>query len=198
MSKDLIACARTEALRLRRELEATPAFRRLHALEQLLAAYGEAVTPEAMGVSGGADRAYSASRQPRNQSTTTARAIQGAADYLRQIQRRAQSLEIMQYLEAQGLEFRGKKPTTVVASILSHSDLFDNVRGEGYGLREWLPRQEPFELSNDPTVEELDRFLAENAGGSGDVHEPDQARLDSDEEIGSNDAIRPRHYGAAA
>jgi hypothetical protein len=42
-----------------------------------------------------------------------------------------------QALNAKGIEVPGQKPTAVVASYLSHSTRFDNVRGQGYGLTEW-------------------------------------------------------------
>jgi len=60
------------------------------------------------------------------------------ADFLRSKGSRAASGEILKTLNARGIEVPGKKPTAVVASYLSHSPRFDNIRDEGgYGLPEW-------------------------------------------------------------
>jgi hypothetical protein len=129
MSADLLNAARAEEQRLLKELEATALFRRLQAVRAVLAEYETA--PERSAAS------PRARRQTVREPSLTTQIIVTAEDYLRQIQRRAQSLEILQVAQQRGIEVKGNKPTTVVASILSHCDTFDNVRGEGYGLREW-------------------------------------------------------------
>jgi hypothetical protein len=130
MSAELVSAAKAEEQRLLRELEATSLYRRLEAVRALLSEYqgDAAVTPAQPSRT-----RHSATRQ----GSLTSRVIEIAQDHLRQVQRRAQSLEILRVAQDRGIEFKGNKPTTVVASILSHCDLFDNVRGEGYGLAEW-------------------------------------------------------------
>jgi hypothetical protein len=58
-------------------------------------------------------------------------------DFLKQRGSRAFSGEILEALIAKGIEVAGNKPSAVVASYLSHSSRFNNVRGQGYGLVEW-------------------------------------------------------------
>jgi hypothetical protein len=128
MSTDLLKAAQAEEQRLVRELESTPLFRRLEAVRAVLRAYQD--PPEAFG------RPTVVVRSARPVSLTS-QVIAIAQEHLRKQQRRAQSLEILHAVQGRGIEVPGDKPTTIVASILSHSDLFDNVRGQGYGLTEW-------------------------------------------------------------
>jgi hypothetical protein len=129
MSAELLSVARAEEQRLLRELEATSLFRRLEAVRALLAEYESTpnITPSS----------HRARRPTSRKGSLTSQVIAVAEDYLRKVQRRAQSLEILRVAQEHGMEVKGEKPTTVVASILSHCDLFDNVRGKGYGLKEW-------------------------------------------------------------
>jgi hypothetical protein len=60
-----------------------------------------------------------------------------AAEYLRQKGSRATSGEILKELTDRGIEVGGKDPSKVTSSYLSHSPLFNNVPGQGYGLAEW-------------------------------------------------------------
>jgi hypothetical protein len=65
-----------------------------------------------------------------------------AAEFLQQKGSRASSGEIFEVLRAKGIDIPGTKPTAVVASYLSHSARFDNIRGQGgYGLAEWSQAQ---------------------------------------------------------
>jgi hypothetical protein len=87
----------------------------------------------------------------------TSQVIEIAQEHLRQQQRRAQSLEILQIVQGRGIEVQGEKPSTIIASILSHSDLFDNVRGQGYGLTEWTaapPAGGTIPVESDDAVDE--------------------------------------------
>jgi hypothetical protein len=74
------------------------------------------------------------SHRPGSLSSAVLRATE---DFLRCKGSRAPSGEILEALNAKGIEVPGQKPTAVVASYLSHSTQFDNVRGQGYGLTEW-------------------------------------------------------------
>ena len=51
--------------------------------------------------------------------------------YLREKKARAQSAEILSVLTDKGIVVGGRKPRSTLASYLSHSALFDNVRNEG-------------------------------------------------------------------
>jgi hypothetical protein len=66
-----------------------------------------------------------------------------AIRYIRAKGARAQAPEIVDAMQGQGMNFRAD----TVSSNLSHSPIFDNVRGEGYGLAEWKDRT-PTETPN--------------------------------------------------
>ncbi len=113
-------------------------FRKYIALRELLAAYGDSLEDEIKVAVIVASPRNGDSNASKSRPGSKASLVEAAAErWFSRVQRRAQSLEIMRALEAEGLEFKGEKPTAALASILSHSDRFDNVRGEGYGLRAW-------------------------------------------------------------
>jgi hypothetical protein len=144
MSAELLRAARAEEQRLLRELESTPLFRRLEAVRSLLAEYGLGAT--AATKSHAETNVEPAKPRYRRAGSLTHQVIAATSEYLREQQRRAPSTEILQALRERGIEVTGQKPNAVVASILSHSELFKNVRGEGYGLTEWgsgLPLLDP-------------------------------------------------------
>lgn len=69
-------------------------------------------------------------------NSNSAKVLTGAAEYLEQIGRRATSREILEALLARGITLNGKAMTSV-SSTLSHSPMFNNVQGLGYGLADW-------------------------------------------------------------
>jgi hypothetical protein len=70
-------------------------------------------------------------------NSDTSKVLAGAAEYLRLIGRRATSREILEALSARGIKLNAKDPMTSVSSSLSHSPMFNNVLGLGYGLADW-------------------------------------------------------------
>jgi hypothetical protein len=184
MSAELVRAARAEEQRLLRELESTPLFRRLEAVRALLAEYGASSMPTAKEGANAASVAPARSRAPstRRAGSLTTQVITATADYLREQQRRAQSLEILQALRARGIEVTGRNPKAVAASILSNSDLFNNVRGEGYGLAEWgsgLPLLDPRQTAEDDGS-------GSETGGDADRELNRASGLDSDSRFVSN------------
>lgn len=84
--------------------------------------------------------------RPRSLPRAGSRAAQVVAltqDYLRQRMKRAQSAEILGFLRLQDVDLPSTNPVATVAAYLSSSDIFDNVRGEGYGLVEWAMAPAP-------------------------------------------------------
>jgi hypothetical protein len=63
--------------------------------------------------------------------------VRASEQFLKRRHRRAQSSEIVQALQEAGIELPEEKASAFVSSYLSTSPLFDNVKGEGYGLVEW-------------------------------------------------------------
>ena len=138
---DFVKAAMEEKRRLFISLQNSNAdFRKYVALRKLIAAYGrgvEADDDQEVSVGAALTSVSKAAVQMSRQGSKAARVQEAVAGWFEKVQKRAKSGEIMQALKAEGIEFAGPKPTTALASILSHSDLFDNVRGEGYGLRVW-------------------------------------------------------------
>jgi hypothetical protein len=60
-----------------------------------------------------------------------------AAEHLMETRKRATGGEIYKAIRAKGIEVRGEKPSATVSACLTSSPVFDHIRGEGYGLREW-------------------------------------------------------------
>jgi hypothetical protein len=64
--------------------------------------------------------------------------IEASADFLRRKGARADSAEIQGELVRSGILERGPRDRSRITSYLGRAKaMFDNVRGEGYGLREW-------------------------------------------------------------
>lgn len=79
----------------------------------------------------------SPARRPGSKASVVGNA---AFTYLRGLGSRVQSQVIVTELASQGITLNGKKPSAVLASILSHDERFNNRidgRGKGYGLALW-------------------------------------------------------------
>jgi hypothetical protein len=63
--------------------------------------------------------------------------IDAAVQYLRHKGGRAPTPEMLEDFEKKGISVSGKDKVGTISSYLSQSPLFDNIRGEGYGLTEW-------------------------------------------------------------
>jgi hypothetical protein len=147
---DFLEAARAEERRLLAELEATPAYKRLKAVRATLDAYtGEfAVTSGSMTIAvapslegdKGDDRDLATPNPERQPQSKRAIWLTGATNYLREKGARATSGELVAVLTSRGIDLGGKNAAWKLSSILSGSPLFDNVRGEGYGLTEWPKR----------------------------------------------------------
>lgn len=135
MSSDLLQMAREEEGRLIGELRNNPTFRKLEAVRAMIGAYEAAAVTGFAHASLQAPRA--AGRISAREGTKAFSQITEAQAFLREKGRRAQTREILDALEARGIVIGSDKPLATLASTLSHSALFDNVRGEGYGLVEW-------------------------------------------------------------
>jgi hypothetical protein len=81
-------------------------------------------------------------RQSFKPGTQAETILMASAAYICQKNARAPSGEILEALIKQGITVGGKSPSATVSSYLSHSALFDNERGRGYGLVEWKSQTE--------------------------------------------------------
>lgn len=143
--------ALAERDRLNAELAAHPAHQALQIVEGVIEAYEKLLGPGVQSpVQAKLEKAAPADPVPGRSSGDRARNLSGkgarsgpiieaAAQYLREIKRRAQSGEIAKVLQERGITITGKSPGGVASSYMSQSPLFDNVQGRngGYGLVEW-------------------------------------------------------------
>jgi hypothetical protein len=136
---DLLSPLFAERSRLETELRQVPVFRQLEAVNSAIAAiksaYEESEPPALIAQP---SEMHASRRQP---GSTTSRVVQVAVETMQSTNRRYKSSEVLELARKAGVEVSGTKPHSVVASILSHDDRFDNRydhRGNGYGLREWV------------------------------------------------------------
>ncbi|MCB4822694.1 hypothetical protein [Roseicella aerolata] len=135
------------------ELEALPLMRKLKAVQAVIAAYEGHAEPAKRsllvpqhGITGvgRAQHAFGVSTftasSRRESSADTIRAA--AADYLREKGARAETPEIVTAIEGRGVCIPSSNKIGVVSSYLSSAKgIFDNQRGQGYGLKEWSEAQ---------------------------------------------------------
>jgi hypothetical protein len=132
---------------LRAELEQNETFRRLQHAEAIVASW-----ERSQQLAAAEPRRAVPTVKTHLPGSATSKIVQGAVEYLRSKGARAASGEIHRALSARGIEVRGKDPLKSTSSYLSHSPLFNNVPGEGYGLAEWsiTGNQSP-QRSREPT-----------------------------------------------
>lgn len=147
MPDDIVTQLKAEEARLIAAVVAAPGFRRLQAIQNTLRAYG--VEPRKIdwgtsllsqvlaGMAPSPEKTTPEVSRPAREGTKAAEIIREAEAFLDQRGGRAQSNEILEHLENKGIKVTGGSPVAVVASYLSTSKLFDNVRGQGYGLTRW-------------------------------------------------------------
>jgi hypothetical protein len=147
----LLRAARREAQELYDELVKIPAFEKWRAAMRVVEIYEAEAKSEPKKPKPGADRSVVNVSVHGVSATGTAAAIahttnvpnsvqiqNAGIEFLRQIGRRAKSKEIADAVREKGIEIRGSDYVATVAAHMSNAKaIVDNVRGEGYGLREW-------------------------------------------------------------
>jgi hypothetical protein len=144
MADQLLEAAQRETAEVLPKLRKDALFRRYELAQRVikeLMEIGGATTVDTVVVTSGALVPPSQNRplQQRGHSRTGA-VLAAAAAYLQSTGRRAQSPELLEQMRGRGIEFPGGAAVETLSSILSASKLFDNVRGQGYGLAEWAAR----------------------------------------------------------
>ena len=158
---DLVNVLRAELVGLESELQADPRYQKMAKIRELLAMYD---TPTALSVSGLAAPSPKDHRAPgsiggnprgRPNSLTT-QVLEASALYLRRKGARAPTSEVTDACVRTGVPLPGPvtKQRDYVSSILSHSPLIDNVRGEGYGLAEWSQSHSPVDPASIEVAEQ--------------------------------------------
>lgn len=125
--------AKREMERLRGELSRNPVFQRLQAIQRLIEIYESA--PEKEAITSKREQVTVATRPVA--TSKTAIIEEAAVAFLKGLNRRATSGEILAHMQSVGIEIGGKKPLSTMASYLSNSKKLNNVPKRGYGLEEW-------------------------------------------------------------
>ena len=175
-----------EQARLEDELRQMAVFRRLEAVRASIASLRSAYDETPAGMNkpspapdGGTINASQTATRRRHVRSMTGRVVEIAEAAMRSTGRRFQSPEILELAAKEGVSVAGEKPNSVVSSILSHDDLFDNTfdkHGRGYGLKEWSRDSESIKSvdalkENEPPAGSL---VGSDAAGEG-VPPPDPA-----------------------
>jgi hypothetical protein len=136
MTDQLLKAAETEAVQLRAELEKIPVYQRLKTVEKFISDYTSLRLVPVQPLQGNISKVAKYGRQ----GSVSANVLEAAEAYLESINRRAMSSEIYEAIKSK-VTVPGKTPTSTLSSYLSTSDLFDNVKGKGYGLSVWKTYQ---------------------------------------------------------
>lgn len=158
MSDDIVRAAKAEEARLLRELENTELYRKLTSVRNLLEIYDPArqgagaptfhAGGSARAAASGSSSSVVAVLRRFREGSRSAEITGLAKEYLKMKGSRAQTGEIVNWMRTRNpsLDLSEVNAVNLVSSYLSTSDLFDNIRGEGYGLVEWSQKptgQEP-------------------------------------------------------
>lgn len=139
MNTPLLKAAEEEASDLRTQLEKSPIYRRLMAVEKFISDY-RLLSPPMLSPTPLVGNLTKTAKYGR-QGSISANVIEASEAYLRRVHKRAMSSEILEGIKDR-VTVPGKSPASTLSSYLSTSDLFDNVKGEGYGLAEWAKTNE--------------------------------------------------------
>jgi hypothetical protein len=148
---DLIKALRERREELRNELQEHPSFQEYELVCRLLerreasVAIPSSLRPKAPQRKPVPKRQQAPPQQPVDRPAPFTRTDKGmnavidaSADFLRRKGSRAESAEIQEELVRRGILEEGPRDRSRITSYLGRAKaMFDNVRGEGYGLREW-------------------------------------------------------------
>jgi hypothetical protein len=148
---DLIKALRERREELRNELQEHPSFQEYELVCRLLERHEASVAipsslrPKAPQRKPVPKRQPAPPQQPVDRPAPFTRTDKGmnavidaSADFLRRKGSRAESAEIQEELVRRGILEEGPRDRSRITSYLGRAKaMFDNVRGEGYGLREW-------------------------------------------------------------
>jgi hypothetical protein len=144
MADPILKAAQRELVKLQAELEVLPAFRRWMLAKAVVDEYEQKSLPTPTGGSTpikGTPTPATPSVIPQVAAKPGSKApqiIAEAVKYLREKGHRVNSTRMANDLMDRGIDLPGKsKPGTLSAYLSAAKDEIDNVRGEGYGLREW-------------------------------------------------------------
>lgn len=137
MSDQMLKSAKLEETRLVSELERSPTYRRLMAVRHLIEAYDQPGAVQTFEPAPEKVTSRPVARATARSASQAASVVATAKEYLEKKGARAETKEILNALQEQGLRFASANPQASLSSALSHHEAFDNVRKQGYGLVEW-------------------------------------------------------------
>jgi hypothetical protein len=156
VTDNIIAALTEEEAKLQAELNANATFRRLEAVRSALQTLKEAYTSTASSQPHRVFISHPSVERGRQPNSITSQILRVAESALRESGQRMSSGQILRAAEQAGVTVNGKKPSAVVASVLSHDGRFVNRadrRGSGYGLREWSAQNEDLGEDREPNKE---------------------------------------------
>jgi hypothetical protein len=148
-SNPIHRAAKAEMKRLSDELlasSAAPLFAEYLEAQAIVAKFDAKAANISQDIAGPPQRAHVQRLAKKNKdsgsraNTEAAQVVEGAKGYLSSLGERATSTRIYGALAYKGVKIGGKEgdgPSRVSAYLSAAKDTFDNVRGQGYGLREW-------------------------------------------------------------
>ncbi|RWD26319.1 MAG: hypothetical protein E5V63_16435 [Mesorhizobium sp.] len=135
MSDPILTAAEAEEIVLLKELENNPTFLRLRTVRQIIALLGGSQSPKDGEEPKAPVRFPPAVRARLSKREDVEDAV---SRHLRETGRRASSGELFTVVQKAGIVIGGAIPSKALASTLSTSDRFNNIRElGGYGLEEW-------------------------------------------------------------
>ncbi|MGO6685368.1 hypothetical protein [Rhizobium leguminosarum] len=140
MANELLDMAKREAAALRSALSKNPEFQKLQQVQKLIDTYE---TFEVESDKGLPETPYKEATAKSGQQTgprpgsKTSLVDEVVTNDLRERGRRASSGDLLPVVQAAGISLGGSIPSKTLASFLTNSKRFNNVKGLGYGLVEW-------------------------------------------------------------
>lgn len=141
----IVEAARSEEQRLTAQLAQNPIYIKLQAVQNLLKAYQEnpITTDKVLVVATENVRTtVPAQLQSMAARNVAAQVRAWVLPLLKERGNRVQSNELADMAIKAGIQIGGKSPTATMSSYLSNMPELNNVRGLGYGLKEWTDRDE--------------------------------------------------------
>ena len=154
-----VAFAMEEERQLSAALSKNPIYIKLEAVRALLRAYaGDAPATEAASFAEGEDlRTPIRLKTGVGKSTSVAGQVRSLViPYLRETGTRVQSNKILEFIQDKGVVLGGQNPIATLSSYLSGTPELDNIRGQGYGLKEWSEPQLENSPPSDDEVHQVD------------------------------------------
>jgi hypothetical protein len=163
MANEILEAARNEAEALQKALSANPDYIKLQQIMKLIQVYESLDNKdEPNPLHRPRERVRFADLPTYRAGSKAQRVDEVVGNHLRKIGVRASSGDLLPVVEAAGIQLGGETPSRTLASFLTNSKLFNNIKGFGYGLAEWGETLGPQNSEN--SLWERDNAATNNQG----------------------------------